>query len=56
MILEIFEMRRPLLNILAAIGVAIALSGCIIVPAHRGAYGYAGAPPPPPRPVYHNGY
>ena len=51
-------MRRPLLSILAAIAVAVTLSGCIIVPAHRGyGYGYAGGPPPPPPgPVYHNGY
>jgi hypothetical protein len=46
-------MRRNLLNVLAAIGIAAALSGCIIVPVHRG---YGGGAPPPPGPVYHNGY
>jgi hypothetical protein len=50
-------MRHPLLNILAAIGVAVALSGCIIVPVHRGGgYGYVGGGAPTPGPVYHNGY
>ena len=51
-------MRHPLFNILAAIGVAVALSGCIIVPGHRGVYGYGygGAPPPPHGPVYRDGY
>jgi len=49
-------MRQTLLNMLAAIGIAVALSGCIIVPAHRGGgYGYGGGPPPPP-PIYRNGY
>jgi hypothetical protein len=51
-------MRHPLLNFLAVIGVAVALSGCVIVPGHRaGGYGYyGGGGPPPPGPIYHNGY
>jgi hypothetical protein len=48
-------MRRSLLNILAALGVAITLSGCVVVPwnHHGGGYGYGGGPGSG---HYHNGY
>jgi hypothetical protein len=45
-------MKLSLLNILAALGIAVALSGCIVVPARRPVYA---APPPPPG-YYHPGY
>jgi hypothetical protein len=46
------EMKLSVLNILAALGIAVALSGCIVVPARRPVY----APPPPPPGYYHPGY
>jgi len=45
-------MKLSLLNILAAFGIAVALSGCIVVPARHPVYA---APPPPPG-YYHPGY
>lgn len=51
-------MKRSFLNALAAIGLAIALSGCVIVPWHHhdGGYYGGGGPGPGPGPgYYHNG-
>jgi hypothetical protein len=46
-------MKSSLLNMLAALGMSVALSGCIWVPARRP---FHPAPPPPPPGYYHPGY
>ncbi len=57
-------MKTSLVNTMIAIGMAIALSGCIIAPGghHGGGYGYAGGSGPAPHGPggggggYHSGY